>query len=394
MNESESNNEKALIWLSLAHMVNDTYAGFLSPIMPFIAYKIGINMAIATVIMSIAQVCASMFQPIFGFWADNIVKRAFIFWGLIFGSLFGPLAANAPNAALLTTFVILGNLGGSFFHPQALGFISRFSKGNFVSNMGIFISAGTIGFSFGPIISSLITQHLGLDKIPYTGIIGIIIALCMFKYVPKMYKPEIKVEHKNFRESFKEILSNKYMNILMIIAIMKSLITNSSIILLPFLWKNMGHSPTYIGIALFLFMLAGGFGSYLSGKIEGKIGAKRVFYISMIGTLPITGLFILTYEVHPIISVAIFILMGFITMLAMPVTMVIAQRLLPEYKSIVSGFINGFSWGIVAIFLTIIGFSAQKFGIANVLMIVSLFPAIFSYLVKFLPEHIGIPQKN
>lgn len=394
MNETNTNNEKALIWLSLAHMVNDTYAGFLSPIMPFIAVKIGINMAIATVIMSIAQVCASMFQPIFGFWADNIVKRAFIFWGLIFGSLFGPLAANAPNAIMLTTFVILGNLGGSFFHPQALGFISRFSKGNFVANMGIFISAGTIGFSFGPIISSLITQHLGLDKIPYTGIIGIIIALCMFKYVPKMYKPEVKVEHKNFRESFKEILSNKYMNILMVIAIMKSLITNSSIILLPFLWKDMGHSPSYIGTALFLFMLAGGLGSYLSGKIEGKIGAKKVFYISMIGTLPITALFISTYKAHPIISVAIFIIMGFITMLAMPVTMVIAQRLLPEYKSIVSGFINGFSWGVVAIFLTIIGFSAQKFGIANVLLIVSFFPVIFSYLVKFLPDNVGIPQKS
>ena len=381
-------NKKALTWLSVAHMANDTYSGFLNPIMPFIAVKIGITMAIATVILSIAQICASMFQPIFGFFADNMLKRIFIFWGLIFGSLFVPLATNAPNAVILTIFVILGNLGGSFFHPQALGFISRFSKGNFVSNIGIFISAGTIGFSFGPIISALLAEHLGLEMIPYTSIIGVVIALLMFKCVPKISDTGEKVIPNKFKKSFKEIFANKYMMILMIIAMMKSLITNSSMILLPFLWKNMGHSPSYIGIALFLFMLAGGLGSYVSGRIEAKIGAKTVFYISMIGTLPIMALFVATYKLHPFLSVAIFTMMGFITMLAIPVIMVMAQRILPEYRSIVSGFINGFAWGIVAVFLTIVGFLAQSYGIAKVLLVVSLIPAIFSLLVKFLPDHV------
>lgn len=388
----ENKNKKALIWLNLAHLANDTYSGFLNPIMPFIAVKIGITMAIATVIMSIAQICASMFQPLFGYFADNMLKRVFIFWGLIFGSLFVPLAANAPNAIVLTIFVILGNLGGSFFHPQALGIISRFCKGNFVSTMGIFISAGTIGFSLGPMISAFVGQHLGFDKIPYMSIVGIIIALFMFKYVPKISGTGVRIEHKEFIESFKVVLTNKYMIILMAISMMKALITNSCVILLPFLWKDMGQSPTYIGVALFLFLLMGGVSSYLSGRLEKVIGAKKVFYISMIGTLPIMFLFMMTYKAHPTLSIAIFVLMGFTTMLAQPVMMVMAQRILPDYKSIVSGFINGFAWGIVAIFLTIVGFSAQAFGIARVLFIVSFIPAIFSLLVKFLPDHVEVKK--
>ena len=382
----ELENKKALTWLNLAHWANDTYSGFLTPIMPFIAVKIGISMAIATMIMSIAQVCGSMFQPIFGFFADNMVKRVFIFWGLIFGSLFVPLATNAPNSIILTVFVILGNLGGSFFHPQALGFISRFSRGDFVSNMGIFITFGTIGYSLGPVISSLVTEYFGLDKIPYMSIVGIFIAFAMFKSVPKISGTGVKVEHKYFKNTFKEILTNKYMIILIMISMMKSLVTNSSVILLPFLWKNLGHSPTYIGVALFLFLLAGALGSILSGRFEEAIGAKKIFYISMILTFPIMLLFVLTYKLHPIISVAIFVVMGFITMLAQPVMIVMAQRILPEFKSIVSGFINGFSWGVVAIFLTIVGFSAQAFGIAKVLLIVSFVPVLFVYFVKFLPR--------
>ena len=110
----------------------------------------------------------------------------------------------------------------------------------------------------------------------------------------------------------------------------------------------------------------------------------------MILTFPIMVLFVLTYRLHPMISVAVFVLMGFTTMLAQPVMLVMAQRILPEYKSIVSGFINGFSWGIVAIFLTIIGFSAQAFGIAKVLLIVSVVPVMFAYFVKFLPQSEGL----
>lgn len=381
-------NKKALNWLTVAHFANDAYSGFLNPIMPFVAVKIGITMAMATVVMSIAQICASMFQPIFGFWADNMVKRTFVFWGLIFGSLFVPLSTNAPNIFILTLCVILGNLGGSFFHPQAFGFISRFTKGNFVFNTGVFISAGTLGFSLGPMISAAVAQNLGFEKIPYMSIAGIIIALAMFKFVPKLSGTDFKVEHKEFKKAFREILSSKSMAIITVISMMKSLITNSSMILLPFLWKNAGHGPLYIGTALFLFLLFAGLAAFTSGKIEEKIGAKTVFYISMIVTFPIMVAFLATYKSHPILSIAIFILMGFTTMLAQPVMIVMAQRILPDYKSIVSGFINGFSWGVVAVFLTIVGFCAETFGIVKVLFIVSFVPVIFSVLVKYLPDNV------
>lgn len=362
--------------------------------MPFIAVKIGITMAIATVIMSIAQVCASMFQPIFGFFADNMLKRFFIFWGLIFGSMFIPFAANAPNAIILTTCVILGNLGGSFFHPQAFGFLSKFSGENFSKTMGIFISAGMIGYSIGPMVSSFIWQNFGAGKIPYLALLGFVLALFMFRCVPKLSASGIKVEHKEFISSFKTILSNKFMIILTVIAMMKAFITNSCAILLPFLWKSLGHSPSYIGFALFSFLLMASLGSLLSSKIENLIGAKRVFYISMTATFPIMCLFIATYKTHPILSVAIFTLMGFVTMLAQPVILVMAQRILPDYKSIVSGIINGFAWGVVAIFLTVAGFSAQEFGIAKVILIVSFIPAITSGLVRFLPDNIEQTKIN
>ena len=380
-----NNMKKAIIWLCLGHLVCDIYTGFLNPIMPFIASKLGFSMAIATVVISISHICSSMLQPIFGFFADNILHRFFIFWGLILVAVFIPLAPNSPNIYILLACMILGSIGGSFFHPQAMGFVSRFSERvNSSQNMGTFICVGSIGFACGPLLAAYITQNLGLDKIAYTSIIGLILAFSMFMCVPQLSKSEQKPEHKKFIKTFKE---NRQMDYLMLIAMMKSLVTNSSAILLPFLWKDMGHTPFYIGFALFLFVFLGAIGSFLSPKVERIFGPKAVIYFSMWATFPMMLGFALIYKTHPLLSLVMFSVIGFTTMLAQPVIMVWAQRTLPEYKSIVAGFINGFCWGTIALCMSALGIVAQNFGIINVLVTLSIIPAIASISVKNLKDN-------
>ena len=74
--------------------------------------------------------------------------------------------------------------------------------------------------------------------------------------------------------------------------------------------------------------------------------------------------------------------MGLFTMMATPIIMVTAQGVIPEYKSIIAGIINGFSWGIVAIFMSMAGFWAQAQGIMTVLLIVACIPAVCSPVIK------------
>ncbi len=376
-------NKKALIWLSGGHFINDIYTGVLNPIMPFIAAKIGISMAIATVILTISHIFSSLLQPLFGFFADNIVKRSFIFWGLILTSIFIPLSTIPDKPLFLILFIIIGSIGSSFYHPQALGFASRFAnKANPGKSMAIFVAMGTLGYSFGPVISSSITQFLGMHKMPLMTFIGIVWALLMFCFVPKLSLVEPTAVRIDFKTAFRRILTNRKLNILNLIAMLKTMVNSSCFILLPFLWKNMGYKPFYIGMALFVFIFIGGIGSLISNFVEQCIGAANVFYISMISTFPLMLLFVYTYKTHPTISLIVFVIIGFISMMATPVTMVMAQNVLPEYKSIISGFINGFSWGIVAIVMSALGFIAQNFGITNVLIFVSVIPAICSILVK------------
>ncbi|MBP3821619.1 MFS transporter [bacterium] len=372
------------IWFSAGHFINDIYTGFLNPIMPFIAERISISMPVATIILSCSHIFSSLFQPIFGYFADNMRKRALIFWGLIFTSIFISLAPTSNNIWLMILFIVLGSLGSSLFHPQSLGLISKFTTSDLSRNIGIFIACGTIGFSMGPLFSSAIAQYLGLSKMPILSIIGVFWAFMMFKMVPKFSNTASTKPHINLLEAFKDILSNRKLNILNLIALLKSLIQTSCSILLPFLWKSEGYTQFEIGSSLFAFLLFGGIASFLSPKFEKKIGTANVFYISMITTCPLMLLFMFTYKTAPVLSFVIYAIMGFVTMFATPVTMSMAQSVLPQYKSIIGGFINGFSWGIVAVAMSIIGYIAEATSIVPVLVVISFIPALCSFTVKFL----------
>jgi FSR family fosmidomycin resistance protein-like MFS transporter len=262
--------------------------------------------------------------------------------------------------------------------------ISKFSKSDVVKNMGIFIAFGTLGYSMGPLFSSFIAQYFGLNKMPLLALLGVFWAILMFAFVPKFSNETTQKPNIDFIKALKDILSNRKLNILNIIAMLKSLMTTSCSILLPFLWKAQGYSKFQIGLALFSFIFLGGIASLLSPKFEHKIGTSNVFYFSMITTLPLTILFMLTYKSMPALSFVIFALMGFVTMFATPITMNLAQNVIPQYKSIIGGFINGFSWGVVAIIMSGVGFIAQNTSIVPVLVGISVIPAICSYLVKFL----------
>ena len=376
--------KSAVGWLSISHMTLDIYGGFLNPIMPFIAANLGFTMALATVLVAITQICSNMLQPVFGFFADNTPKRFFVFWGLILASTFIPLAPAMPNVPLLTLCMICGCLGGSFFHPQSIGYINTFSPKDCTSNMGFYVGMGSFGFALGPLLAAFITQYIGLSKISYTSILGLALASCMFIFVPKLSDTVRNVRHKEFIKSFKEILNNRQMDCLILVAMTKSVVTNSCCILLPFLWKSMEYSAFYIGFALFLFVFAGSLGSFISPKLEKIFGSKFVIYLSMCGTFPLMILFGLTYKTMPVVSMVIFSIIGFATMLAQPVILVWAQKVLPEYKSITAGFINGFCWGLTALMLSGMGAVAQKFGIVQVLLVLTFIPVISSYFVKFL----------
>lgn len=382
---------KAIKWISSGHFIIDMYSGFLNPILPFIAANLGISLAIATSIISISQITSSITQPLFGYIADKWKRRFFLFWGLILASIFLSSTTIAPNVFVLAICVIFGSMGVSFFHPQASGLTNYFTfKKHLTKKMSIYLTCGTLGFALGPIISSSICDFISLKALPFTSIIGIIMALSLFAFVPKVkINKKIKSNHK-FISTIKDIFRCNSTRTLVLLSIIKALIQVTFLVLLPFLWKDLGLTASKIGFIIFLFLTIGCIGTMLSSKIENLLNTKRTIALSLIVPFPFTILFVLSYLKYPIISIICFLIIGFFIMLSTPINMTLAQKIMPEYKSTIAGLIGGFSFGTIGLFLPVIGYFAEQITIPYLLIILSLIPCIFSVLVRSLPDEVII----
>lgn len=382
----QDKDKKIINTLSLGHFITDAYSGFLNPIMPFIAAKIGISMAIATCLISISNLTSSLSQPFFGYIADKWQRRFFIFWGMLMASIFLSFLGLSNNIYMLIICLLFGHMGVAFFHPQATSIVSNYSKINSNSkDMSVFIAMGTFGFALGPAISSGITQMWGLEKLPCACFVGIIMAFVLLKRVPKLNTIHIEKPAVSIIDAIKRIFSNKPVSILVGASIVKSFVVSSFPIILPFYWKSIGYSVSKIGIILLVFMIAGAFGVITSPIVEKKIGLKNVFYLSLMMVAPF-GLVFYFCGGKGVIGLTAFILIGYVSLLASPVNMALAQKLMPELKSMISGFIGGFSWGVIGILLPLISILAEKIGMLNVLLAMTFIPLIFSYNIKYLPE--------
>ena len=382
------NNPVAARYLAAGHFTLDTYTGFLNPIMPFIAAKIGIGIAITTILMSISYLLSSLMQPLFGFLSDKYKRRFFIIFGLFLISVFNPLTGIATVPWVLGLFIVLGNLGNGFFHPQATGFTFIFSKGEESRRMGIFLTLGTLGFSFGPLLASTMVKYFGLENLPYTSIFGVILALLFFKYIPKVSGQNENKEKISLKSTMTQILNSSVTKILIGLSMIKSLVSIVYCLLLPFLWKQIGYGVFEIGTIIAIYTLAGALATYVSPKLEKKIGTKKVFITSLVLVAPITCIMFLTLHSIPVLSISMFVLLGFVSFLSSTLNTVLAQKLHPNIKSMISGFINGFSWGAVGVLLSLFGYIAQKIGIIWLLSIISLIPLIYSIVVSKIPDDI------
>ena len=313
-----------------------------------------------------------------------MLKRFFIFWGMVLASVFCSLIGIVPNIYLLGICLILGSLGSGFFHPQATGFAGYYSGENITKNMGIFLACGTFGFALGPLISSSIADFLGLQYLPYIMSIGLICALLILKFVPKIKKESVSVKAEGLTDALKDILKDNTMRILIMISILKSFITTTFSLFPPFLWTEMGYSTFKIGVLVFLYLIFSGMGTFSSHFFEKRIGAINTFKISLMSTFPLALLYFITYKHYPVLSLIFYFMIGYFALLSVSINMVFAQKRMPKYKNIISGFIGGFSWGVVGIMLASFGFIAEHYGVKPLLIGISLVPFVCSYFLKYL----------
>ncbi len=371
-------NLKVLLILSLGHLVVDIYQGALPATLPFLKDKLGLSYTMAGIIMMTANFTSSILQPVFGYFSDKKAMAYLLPMGLVAAGAGFSLLSFPSHYAMVLFFVVISGLGVAAYHPEGYKTAHFFTGEKAATGMSFFSVGGNIGFSLGPILSIFIIDYLGFSSLP---VIVIPALLCTAIIIASRKTIMIPVmEHAQAAKSSPApVTIGTYVSLGMVILIvvMRSWTQIGLMTYIPFYYINyLKGDPLFAGKLVFVFLFCGAVGTLLGAPIADRFGHRFFVRASMLlATITLPVVFVPAVQNSMLLFVVLG-LQGILLVSTFSVTIVMAQKLLPDKLGIASGLMVGFAIGTGGIGVTILGLVADNFGVPVALRSITILPAV------------------
>ncbi|NDV59376.1 MFS transporter [Bacteroides sp. 519] len=378
-----------LFSLSLAHMFNDMFQSVVSASYPVIRDNLYLTFGQIGIIAFVYQLCASVFQPLFGILFDKHPNRWYLSIGTTSTMLGLVIMAYATSIYMVVVSVCFIGLGSSIIHPEASRLTHYASTGKHGLGQSIFQVGGNLGGSIGPLLAALIIAPYGQQyMLIFAGIA--VISLLTKRPITKWYKtnmvksaqssPKKEVIHR-VRLTKNQIYYS--LGILLVLIFSKYVYTASlSNFYTFYLIEKFNVTTQQSQFLLFAFLFASAVGTLLGGPIGDKFGRKYVIWISILGTAPFS---LLMPYANLFWTCILSILIGLILSSAFSAILVYAQELLPTKVGLISGLFFGLAFGIAGVAAAVLGNVADSKGIEFVYKFCAYMP-LLGFVAIFLPN--------
>ncbi|ACN15276.1 Fsr [Desulforapulum autotrophicum HRM2] len=381
MTENTKLNVKVVAALTLVHFTGDFYSSFTSPLLPVYVDKLALSMAQVGLLTGMIRLLAFVVQPCVGYLADRYQTRAFILWGVFLTVTCIPFSGIAPNFYVLMAVLAAGSAGSSMFHPSVTGMLPLYSGPRRGLCMSIFNTGGTLSFAIGPVFISWYVGRFSLEAMPWTMVLGLMSILFCLRAIPMPVSEGM--QNSGFWGSLNESLGHvwKPISLIWIVMVLRAVAGQSFITFMPIFLVQKGYDLISVGFIVSLFILAGTVSGLLSGSLSDSMGFKRIFFVTHLLMTPA----LLAYLFMPgaFVYAGAFI-GGFFALATMPLGVLMAQRLAPKGRSMVSSLMMGLAYGLGGLFSPLVGKLADIYSIETVLFWTAFVPLITLIpIVKF-----------
>jgi len=376
-------NYNIIFVLTLIHFTGDFYSSFFTPLLPAFVDKLDLTLAQVGLITGVVRFLSFVVQPVTGYFADRHETRGFVLTGLFFALFFIPFSGIAPNYWVLLIILCMGSTGSSMFHPSTTGMVPLYSGNRTGFCLSIFNTGGTLAFAIGPVFITWYVSKFGLAKMPYTLALGVVSFLFCIKYLPVPVSENLS--HLGFIGSMKEILGKVYKSIALIwiVMVLRAVAGQTFMTFMPIYLVHKGHGLVSVGLIVSFFIMAGTLSGLVAGYLADRINPKKIFLISHALMTP--ALLLYLYLPGPYVYIGSF-LAGFTVLATLPLGVVMAQKLAPRGRSMVSSLMMGFAYGLGGIVSPFIGKLADIYGLENVLFYSAFIPLIALLPILKFPE--------
>lgn len=370
--------DKRLLGLAWAHLLNDGAANYLPGVLPAILVALHQPLRMAGVFAA-ALVIGQAFQPLVGWIADKLGGRSLIMLGLLMSSVGGGLLSVAHSVFLLTLLLVLIGFGSSFFHPQALAGVRSLVQGRQGLRTSIFLVGGELGRGIWPTVASIVASNMGLGALWLLAIPGLITLVLLWRWAPDLPKRKREAGKIRWRKNARPL------SLLIGYRSIRAVTTFGLATFIPVMWHVRGGSlVTGASIITSMFVI-GVIGNLWGGDWADRIGRRPVLVVSALATSAF--IFPVVYLNGALVWIATAPL-GIAMFLTASTTVLMGQDIFPENRSMGSGIALGLANGIGALLVLFIGFLVNSNDVLTVFWVLAALGVISSAMAFAFPKEL------
>jgi len=372
-----------ILLMAAAHLMVDGYGNIYAPMLPILIPRLSLSLAAAGTLTMLFQMAASVAQVGFGHLADRWRPRTLIKIGPVISVSVLSLIGLATSREMLAVILVAGGLGAAAFHPPAAALAHRLGGERRGLAMSVYITGGTLGFSFGPLFFAPFAERFGLEWTPILALPGLAVVAFFLRRVPPI--PLHPSTHRGFAalRPYAKPLALLYASV-----VLRTLASLTFATFVPVMLTRRGLSVAAAGASVALYLFGSGIGGFLGGPAADRFGARAVIIWSLVLSCPF--LFIAPFLTgwHFVVVLAIG---GLFLQSTLPVNVTFGQSLAPVSAATVSSLMMGFAWGTGGLSVPLAGLIADRVGIEHMLVGVSVVPLLAAACALPLPARATAP---
>jgi FSR family fosmidomycin resistance protein-like MFS transporter len=368
-----------ILLMASAHLVVDGYGNIFAPLLPVLIPRLNMSLAMAGTLAMTFQIAASVAQLGFGHLADRWKPRVLLMAGPALAVTILCLVGLARSPGMLALILVVGGLGCAAFHPPAAALAHRLGGTRKGLAMSVYISGGTLGFSFGPLIFAPFVQRFGLEWTPVLALPGLVVVAFFMSRVPSV-PWHVEGQARGFA-SLRPYA--RPLSLLYTIVVLRTLAALSFATFVPVMLTRRGLSISQAGIITAVYLFASGLGGFFGGSAADRYGPRRVIVWSLFLAAPFLA-------VAPMLDgwafTVVLPIAGLFLQSTLPVNVTFGQMLAPVSAATVSSLMMGFAWGTGGLSVPLVGMLADRIGIPRTLMLMSAAPVAAGLAALMLPN--------
>jgi FSR family fosmidomycin resistance protein-like MFS transporter len=314
-------------------------------------------------------------NPFIGYLADRLSVRYFVILAPAVSATLMSMLGLAPDYLTLFTLLLLVGVSIAAFHAPAPAMIGRMSGNQVGKGMSLFMAAGELGRTVGPLIAVWAVSTWTLSGFYRVMVIGWAASLLLYW---RLRQIPARTEKPQQISSLMRTAKRLFIPLFIMVIFRDFLLTCLSVFLPTFL-KTEGASLWAAGAALAIWEFAGVGGALASGILSDRIGRKPLLFAAIASSAVIMLLFL---NVSTSLFVPTLLALGFTSLSTGPVTLAIVQDHFPDNRATANGLFLSVVFLIRPVSAAAVGLMGDHFGLRaaftwSALIALLALPAIF-----------------